>query len=190
VSSQYAYDSSDVHLHTLSKEVEGELPGLSFTASVNSTNPEPSLVFVFELALSAGDLVTLSDAIDDHKSGTSPLKLSAYKSEKHDQIDVRSNELTFISFDYDGKTFSSSRDTVLKTSTAATVDLMGSLPYPLNISTLDGEPYSLVDQAAFRAFFLTMFGSGAAHHTSGKALKDQVDAAESCAEVDAVVDDR
>ncbi len=117
--------------------------------------------------------------------------LAAHKAEKCLAIDARTDALIAAGFVYSSKTFS--------LSDAAQNRLMGihqvrddaATTYPIRWNTLDdGDVLELADSAAVHSFYLQALGTYRAHVDGGTALKDQVRAAATIAEVDAVTDSR
>lgn len=113
------------------------------------------------------------------------------KAAKFASIDARTDELIASGFTFASKQFSLSQ--------AAQSRLMGinqvrddeNVTYPIKWNTIDdSDTYSIPDSATVLSFYLTAVGTYRTHVDSGTALKDQVRAATTVAEVDAVVDNR
>jgi len=106
-------------------------------------------------------------------------------------IDHRTLELIAQGFVFAGKTFSLSQ--------AAQSRLLGinqvrdnpAVTYPINWNTIDdSDVYPVPDSATLFSFYLTAMGTYRAHVDSGTTLKDQVRAATTKAEVEAIIDPR
>lgn len=114
-------------------------------------------------------------------------ELDMNKIKKNGQIDIRTQELIFQGFTYDGQTFSLSEMAQLNwVAMEASSDL---LTWPVVITTKDDSEYSLT-LANSPYFYGAALSTKQAHLNSGRALKLQVNAATTIAEVDAVIDNR
>jgi hypothetical protein len=136
-----------------------------------------------------------SDALDCeivkvlHNAGRQEFDLAYLKSCKLARIDARTDELVLNGFVYGGKTFSLEPDA--KTLWLGMVVAKDMLTYPVRCNTVDDEDYvDLVDADAIVAFYATAMGMVKALEDSGTVLKDQVRAATTMAEVEAVEDNR
>ena len=117
--------------------------------------------------------------------------LSGTKGVKIDAIDARTRELVAEGFQFSGQTFS--------LSASAQSTLLGlnavrddpALTYPIIYNNLDDTGVlSITDSTMMRNFFLTALGTCRAKIDSGTSLKEQVHAATTVAQVNAIVDNR
>ncbi len=130
----------------------------------------------------------------DHSTSTLVGSLQEAKDFKHAAIDVRTEELIAAGFEFptgSGLWFSLSSHAQRNLQGLDQVRDLPEVIYPVAWNTLDDSAVlSIPDSATAHGFFLTAFAVYRAHLDSGTALKDQVRAATTVAEVDAVVDAR
>lgn len=120
-----------------------------------------------------------------------PDSLEAYKCLKFKIIDARTYELIEVGFQYASKIFSLSQHAQAKMMGVHQVRDDSMLTYPVRWNTKDDlDCYEIADSDEMHLFYMTGVGTYKAHVDGGTALKDQVRAATSKAEVDAVVDPR
>jgi hypothetical protein len=118
--------------------------------------------------------------------------LATTKQARYVAIDEKTVELIETGWAWNGRVFSASNNSQrywlgLK----AAVELLQPSDYPLSINTLDdSETYGVVDQAELLYMFGTLFGTVKARLGAGTSLKNQIRAATTKAEVDAIVDTR
>lgn len=146
---------------------------VEFDASLDSTRSEEDIMAVAQAYLGRSDsyeTVTLGE-----------------KEAKNTLIDTRTQELIAQGFAFDGHVFSLSPAAQMNWSGLKTFEAL--LAWPVKITANGDLEYSLA-QANLVPFVGTALGTIAAHYTSGRALKLQVNAATTQAEIDAVVDDR
>lgn len=120
----------------------------------------------------------------------------------NEAIDARTNEifdnLAVVGVPFNGNNFSMSLDAKinwLAISVKAILDKIvdGGLPpqsWPTFVSTVDDGEASLANSDEAIAFALSLLGSGSIPYDTGRALKQQVNAATTKSELDAIVDDR
>ena len=105
------------------------------------------------------------------------------------KIGQRTDELIALGHTYLGMQFSTSTET--RTTVLAMIQSRDSLAYPIRFNSLDDSGYvDLASAAEVVAFYENGVGTVRARLDSGTALKDQVRAATTLAELDAVVDPR
>jgi len=111
---------------------------------------------------------------------------------RYSQIDQRTVELIHQGYSYAGKVFSLSDNSQRWLSgLKAGLDLMGPDDWPLKINTLDdSESYSIVDSTDALYLYGSAMATVKAHLGSGTDIKDQIRAASTIAEVEAVEDTR
>jgi len=116
--------------------------------------------------------------------------LDKLKMEKNNQIDARTREIIADGITYDGRLFSLSIYDQSSWHARFNAAIAGVAVYPMKIVDKQSEPYYLADQAAVFNMYFTGFATVEGIQEGGRALKDQVNAATTKAEIDAVVDDR
>lgn len=117
--------------------------------------------------------------------------LEGAKKLKIAEIDSRTDALIAAGFTYAGKVFSTSLASQAKMIGSHQIRDDANLTYPLRWNTIDdADAYDIANAGDLNGFYLTAVGTLRAHLDSGTALKDQVRAASTIAEVDAVVDNR
>ena len=120
-----------------------------------------------------------------------PDSLMCYKAAKYTLIDKRTDELISGGFQYASKIFSLSPNAQAKMMGINQIRNEQEVVYPIRWNTKDDNDYYEIQNANdMKGFYLTGVGTYRYHVDSGTALKDQVRAATSKAEVDAVVDNR
>lgn len=137
-----------------------------------------------------GDVVREMDQAE--KDTRDLARMDELKVAKMAEIDVRTKELIYTGFEFDGERFSASDRAQSNWIGMFTLYLAGMLPFPFVISTVDEGQYTLQDATALQGFiqaFFTYQSSGGPLQ-SGRDLKAQVQAATTPAELRAVVDDR
>lgn len=141
-----------------------------------------------------GDIISvlggsISDeaALDAVVSAHEAVCLSDLKVKKNAVIDARTQELIAQGFTFDGHGFSLSPAAQMNWSGLKTFETL--LTWPVKVTASGDVEYSLA-QANLIPFVGTALGTVAAHYTSGRALKLQVNACETAAQVEAVVDSR
>lgn len=119
--------------------------------------------------------------------------LSEVKAAKIATIDAKTSRLIRSGFAYDGEHFSMSENAQTNWVGLAAANANGMLSFPFPVSTADEGVYVLESEFDFLAFMgacLTYQVDPSAPLASGRALKAQVNACETIAEVDAIVDAR
>lgn len=118
-------------------------------------------------------------------------ELDNIKSAKNVAIDGKTTSLIDIGFTYAAKQFSLSLPSQIKLIGAHELKDDAALTYPITWNTIDDFDKHDIDNAtALDNFYKTALGTIRAHLDSGTALKNQIRAATTIAEVDAVVDNR
>lgn len=117
--------------------------------------------------------------------------LDAEKARRYSEITRRTHELIAQGFSFGGKQFSLSTNARIEVSAIHVVRDDPAVVYPIHWNTLaDDDTLPLPDSATVHDFYLTAVGTYRACMDSGTALKDQIRAATTLAEVAAVVDTR
>lgn len=120
-----------------------------------------------------------------------PDSLTCHKKNKFLSIDIRTNELISGGFIYAGKRFSLSQQAQSKMMGVHQIRDDPMLTYPIKWNTNDdNDYYDVIDSADMHTFFMTGVSTYKAWVDAGTALKDQVRAATSKEEVDAIIDNR
>ena len=179
----------NVSLATLSKEVQAALPGKQFGAQAN----ESAVDLSFVADLDAAEVTTLDTTVDDHKAAFS--SLPKVKADKIRAIDANTERLIQLGFVYAGKVFSLSSHAQSYWNGLGNLTGNGLLTepddFPLEVNTLDdSSTYSIVNIADAVGVFATAAATLKGRLASGTSIKNQVRAATTVAEVEAVVDNR
>lgn len=117
------------------------------------------------------------------------LTLDEYKQEKFKDIDDKTAELISAGYTYDSKQFSLSTSAQINLS--ALRESKDIMTYPIKYNTLDDtDTYSVTDATAVENMYRQALAVKKGHLDAGTDLKDQVRAAATKTEVDAVVDNR
>ena len=120
--------------------------------------------------------------------------VNAHKKQRIAEVDARSGELIGNGFEFppgSGMCFSLSENSqrMLLGTHASRDDPQ--LTYPLGWNTKDDEDiYEVPDSATLHNFYLVAFGTIRAYRDSGTAIKNQIRAATTHAEIDVAVDER
>lgn len=121
-------------------------------------------------------------------------ELGPLKTQRMNEIDARTDQLFEQGFQYppdSGKVFSLSVRSQLKITNAWLARDEPGFTYPVRWNTRDNtDAHEMADATALNAFYMTAIGTARAYCDSGTALKDQIRAATTSAEVNAVVDNR
>ena len=165
-------------------EATGALPGVSFLVVCDSTTATVKT----EGPLDAGQEAALTGIATNFDG------IVALQEAKNSDIDERTTELIEQGFQYPPST-----GLIFSLSQVAQTNLLGlesaadnpAFVYPVDWNSIDDEGvYTIPDAVTAHAFYLTALGTVRAWKDSGTALKDQVRAATTPAEVAAVVDNR
>lgn len=122
---------------------------------------------------------------------TSDMSLEELKLYRYHEIDNKTGKLISNGFIYNGLTFSLSYN--------AQINLLGldasrndpALTYPISYNTLDDSTtYNVVDATDVHNMYLTALATKKSILDSGTTLKDQIRAATSKSEVNAIIDNR
>lgn len=175
---------------SIAAEVEAVLPGKTFRLAMATTQ----VTFAFDAALGPGEVSTLDQVVTDHKAAAGARALAVVKHSKSNEIDARTAQLIEVGFEFppsSGKIFSLSKEFQLMLTGLNQERTAPEVTYPVDWNTKDdSDKLSLVDADMVRSFYMTAVGTVRAHRDSGTALKDQVRAATTIAEVEAVEDTR
>lgn len=137
-----------------------------------------------------GDSFINEISTDSIISSHEDLSLSEYKDNKIKEIDSKTQELISQGFPYNGSQFSLSSHAQLNWIGMKTADIQDLLTFPMGITTIDDEEYSLVSKTDLTTFYVTGLGYKKAILDSGRSLKVTVGAAVDKAGIDAVQDNR
>lgn len=183
---EYRYENTAADAVALAKEVKA---ALGFSASLLGMDGE-DLVCQFESELTAQQIAILESTVEAHD----PTDVKHQKPERIQAIDRRTDQLIGLGFEFppgSGVRFSLSMESQSK---LLGMDALRSDPlftYPVVYNSIDDlEEFSIPDSATIHSFFLVAVGTYRAHLDSGTALKTQIRAATTQAELDAVVDNR
>lgn len=120
-----------------------------------------------------------------------PDSLEYYKRIKHKAIDDRTDELISRGFDYAGKKFSLSLPAQIRLLGTNQARNDPNLTYPIRWNTInDNDYYKIINPEDLHLFYMKCLTTYRAHVDGGTSLKDQVRAAISKAEIDAIIDNR
>lgn len=167
-----------------SSEVKAALPGVTFRVACDPT----TATVVTDAPLDAGQEATLAALAASYNG------LVGLQEAKNHEIDERTTDLINQGFQYPPTT-----GWIFSLSQTAQTNLLGlesaadnpAFVYPVNWNSIDDENvYSIADAATAHAFYLTALGTIRSWKDSGTALKDEVRAATTPAEVAAVQDNR
>jgi len=123
------------------------------------------------------------DAADD-------ARLPDYKVAKKGEIDAKTSDLILKGFTYDGNEFSMSDHAQINWADLMVAGTAELLTYPVAISTDDNGTYDITDLDHLKAFFTAMLTRKEWCLSSGRDLKDEVDACTDIQELFAIHDDR
>jgi len=117
------------------------------------------------------------------------IPLSDLRNSRYEDIDIRTGELIAEGFTHAGKQFSLSIESQINWTNIGMVPSL--LTYPYKISTLlDDQVHSFADAAEIQTAYAIAVGTKESHIASGRAIKEQIIAATTKAELDAVEDTR
>jgi len=134
------------------------------------------------------DSIAIVNANPDINDGTlNNISLGEHKNLRYKQIDIRTGELISAGFTFDGENFSLSQNAQLNWVGLKSLETL--ITFPINVTTKGDGEYSLAE-ANLNAFIGAGKAAVQAHLDSGRALKVQVSACVSIAEVNAVADNR
>jgi hypothetical protein len=134
-----------------------------------------------------GEAIASQSGLDAVVAAHSACTLDEYKAAKNATIDARTDAIIAGGFDFDGNNFSLS--TEAQTNWIALAVFSNTFQWPVAVTTNDDREY-LLSAANFPAFLYTGKTKVGDSIASGRALKLQVNAAITKAEVDAIVDPR
>lgn len=144
----------------------------------------PPNVEMYFIKVVSGDFVEMTDAE----------KLPKLKVERFKEIDQRTRELIDQGFEFppgSGLVFSLSKESQSNIHGAYTARNLANFEYPVHWLTNEDDGFvDLQGPTDVENFFLTALGTLRAHKDSGSDLKDQIRAAATKMDLDAVVDDR
>lgn len=132
-------------------------------------------------------LVEMSQSEKDVADGTS---IASAVLEKIIEIDSNTVLRIGQGFVYDGKVFSLSVPAQSNWMRLKTWQLATSLTFPVVVSTIDSESYSIDDATTFDAFYRAMNDTVEEHIQSGRVQRELVKAMKTLAEVEVYVDPR
>lgn len=139
------------------------------------------------IGASINNEIGLDQVVNSH----SGISLDNCKKMKFESIDNRTAELIAEGFLYASKTFSLSSSAQTNILALDNSRLDPAITYPIKYNTIDdNDVYELIDADDVHSMYLTALAVKKGHLDSGTALKDQVRAATTNEECDAVVDNR
>lgn len=158
-------------------------------------NPDLSAVLgkPVHLWVITGDVITLltQEVMEARAAARIPKQLAGAKGGRIEAIDKRTEELIKEGFDFGGKIFSLSLESQANIHGIYTARALPEVTYPIRWLTKDDLNYvDLEDADHVSDFFLAALGTIRARKDSGSALKEQVLAATTLAEVEAITDTR
>lgn len=164
--------------------------GLTSATFQGLLNHEGAVQTVFDVTPNAADQASVDGAIAAHNP-----TLPDAKAVKNAAIDLKTRQLIAQGFLHSGKVFSLSAEAQSYWNGLGNLTANGLLTepddFPLTVNTLDdSNTHDIMTIAEAVTVFATAAATVKAHLASGTALKDQVRAATTTAEVDAVVDNR
>ena len=168
--------------------IQEALPGKPFTTSASGA----ALVLSFDPALSGAEVTILNGVVTAESGGA---ELALVKAAKFSAIDSRTEELILEGFSFAAKVFSLSSNAQSYWNGLANLIsnnmLVEPTDFPIILNTLtDGSTHSLQTITECLQFFGTASGTVKGRLESGTALKTEVRAATTVAEVNAIVDNR
>jgi hypothetical protein len=172
------------------RSMHAEIEALSFGSAVfqGLTVDDGSFSVVFDIDPSAAEKTSVDNAVAAHSGPTS---LEVAKSLKAAAIDARTEALISEGFTFSSKQFSLSVNSQLKLIGAFAARSDPAMTYPIKWNNKDDtDTISIADAAGLLSFYLTGVAAMRGHLDSGTALKDDVRAASTVAEVEAITDTR
>jgi len=134
----------------------------------------------------AGNIVAMDQAERDTVDSD---ELRAVKEAKKAAIDVRTQDLIYAGFDYDGRHFSMSDHAQINWNKLVLLDTAQLLTYPKPVSTSDPSvEYILKDKAALNLFIAASVAAEEAPRATGRTLKIAVEGATTMKSVEAITD--
>jgi len=131
------------------------------------------------------------DGVDDIVANHLANTLKEVKAQKSNAIDAKTDELVSLGYTYKSKQFSLSPNAQTNILALFVTKDSPAIVYPIEYNTLDdADNYFVTDAADLEAMYLTALGTKKARIDSGTALKDQVRAATTIAQVEAIIDNR
>jgi len=183
---EYRYEDTPVNVVGIAKE---SIAALGFPAGLVTMDGNDT-VFQFESDLTAQQQAILDSVVASHDS----TDIKHQKPERIRKIDQRTNQLIDQGFEFppsSGVRFSLSMESQSKLLGMDSLRDDPLFQYPVVYNSVDDlDELSIPDSATIHSFFLIAVGTYRAHLDSGTALKAQIRAATTQAELDAVVDDR
>lgn len=160
--------------------------GISSAAFLGVTSHEGVCSVVFDTTPNATDQASVDGAVAAHDPG-----LADAKKAKLEAIDARTDELIAGGFVYASRLFSMSMPAQIRMIGISQVKGNPAVTYPIAWNTKDdSDVYQVANANDLEGMYLTALGTYRAHVDAGTALKDQVRAATTVSEVDAIVDTR
>jgi hypothetical protein len=187
----YNYTPEDISVDSLCVSIESSFPGVLFSASILS-RPSPSTLRIsFDVELTVSEEETLDTLVAENKADYAAELLRLAKAAKALAIDLRTDELIAGGFPFAGIQFSLTIESQVR---IEGMDRFRDDPlcsYPISWNSLDdSQSLQIQNAATIHGLYLTALGTLRVRVDSGSALKDQVRAAATVAEVEAVVDNR
>lgn len=186
----YVYDRSlvdgvwNIESHVLAKAVPAALPGKPFSDSLSGT----SVAISFTSALSIAEKALLDSMVASLIASFDVLEV--LKARKIGNIDARTREIIDQGFQFEGNNYSLSEAAQRNLLGIAQMHKEGVLPLPLSMPNIDDTFFATLTVANIDAFVSAGRNGYASAAMSGTPLKNQVTAATTVAELDAIVDNR
>jgi hypothetical protein len=138
-----------------------------------------------------GDSFLNETLLDDIVNNHEPEILSELKAKRIQEIDLKTQNIISLGFNFDGKTFSLSLPAQTNwTNLKANADMLNSMGFfPIIVSTIDSEQYSLLYENVV-GFWMSGFGKISSTYKSGSDLKVAILAATTKEEINLIIDNR
>ena len=157
-----------------------------FSAQHRVIDGAGEITIVFDVDLTADETAVLDAAMGNYDG-----ELYTARALRMRNVDVRTRELLAQGFLYDGHVFSLSLEAQANWNRMIAKHAADKLTFPTDeVSTFYGVRHSFVDAASFNAFADAYLAAVDTVIESGRALKDQINAATTVGDVNAVIDDR
>jgi len=191
---EYSYNvatditSGKINVNILNVQLKELQLGKEFQISVYNQGETPNDLRVFYAEdLDAGDKTTLDASIASHD----PDGLWWAKHKKSADIDRKTEHLISHGFTFKGETISLSTVSQTNITNIYMIRNEAFLTYPIEWNTMDDQGAVTTDDAAeVETMYTTALGTVRGWRDSGTALKNQVRACTTVAEVEAIVDNR
>ena len=141
----------------------------------------------FKVELDQDQYNELNDLVTNHQSEC----VDHCKAKKYVEIDTRTEELISFGYTYQEKQFSLSANAQTNILALFSTRNEPEFSYPVRYNTIDDtDYYDITDATDLKNMYLTALATKKGHVDSGTALKDQVRAATTEEEIEAITDNR